>query len=80
MIKVNKGAVNFEGMLPDIATEMVIVVKSFKKMCVEQMGEEDGNSFYENAIKLVSMSSEELKQEEKRVRERISKRILGIEE
>ena len=62
MIKVNKGAVNFEGMLPDIATEMVIVVKSFKKMCVEQMGEEDGNSFYENTIKLVSMSSEELKQ------------------
>ena len=80
MIKVNKGAVNFEGMLPDIATEMVVVMKSFKELCVEQMGQEDGNSFYENTIKLVSMSDEEIKQEEKRVRERILKRILGIEE
>lgn len=80
MIKANKGEITFEGALPDIATETVIVVKSFKKLCVEQMGEEDGNSFYENTIELVSMSSEELKQKEKRVRERILKRILGIEE
>lgn len=80
MIKVNKGAVNFEGMLPDIATEMVVVMKAFKELYVEQMGEEDGNSFYEDSIELVSMSREELKQKEKRVRERILKRILGIEE
>lgn len=80
MIKVNKGEVNFEGMLPDIATEMVVAMKMFKKLCVEQMGEEDGNSFYENPINLVSMSNEELKQEEKRARERMLKRVLGIEE
>lgn len=80
MIKVNKGAVNFEGMLPDIATEMVVVMKAFKELCVEQMGEEGGNSFYENTIELVSMSDEEIKQEEKRARERMLKRVLGIEE
>lgn len=80
MIKVNKGAVNFEGMLPDIATEMVVVMKAFKELCVEQMGKEDGNSFYEKTIKLASMSDEEIKQEEKRARERMLKRVLGIEE
>lgn len=80
MIKVDKGEITLNGTLTNIATETVVVVKSFKKLCIEQMGQEDGNSFYENTIKLVSMSSEEIKQEEERARERILKRVLGIEE
>lgn len=80
MIKVDKGEITLNGTLPNIATETVVVIKSFKKLCVEQMGKEDGNSFYEKTIKLASMSDEEIKQEEKRARERMLKRVLGIEE
>lgn len=45
MIKVNLGEISFKGSLPDIAAEICIANKQFKKLCIERLGEEDGTSF-----------------------------------
>ncbi len=46
MIKVNLGEISFEGRLPDIATEICLANKQFKKLCIKKMGQEEGLRFF----------------------------------
>lgn len=78
MIKVNLGEISFEGSLPDIATEICVVNKQFKELCIKKMGEKDGTTFFEEIFELTNMNEEELKNKVRTAQLNVLRKLLGL--
>ena len=80
MIKVDKNNSSFKGTLEELATEVAVVLKEFRELSIENLGEEAGNNFCEDVIKVAKMSKEQIDEEAKRARRNILFKLLGIED